>query len=102
MENHRVFNRSWALAAFAVVMMVFVLRAADPPNFKADAVFKGSTLAGWHAVGDADWKAQNGELIGTAKAGGGWLMMDKSFQDVDFFVNYRCTGTCVSGVLLRA
>jgi hypothetical protein len=83
--------------------MVFVLHAADPANFKPDATFKGSTLTGWHVVGDADWKAQNGELIGTAKSGGGgWLMMDKSFQDIDFFTNYRCVGACVAGVLLRA
>src|SRR5439155_22734840 len=52
---------------------------------------------------------------------GGWIVMDKSFQDLDFFTNYKCTGrlrasgasaspavasaeagTCKAGVLLRA
>ena len=50
------------------------------------------------------WKAQNGELVGTAKPGtsGGWLVMDKGFQDVQLYTNYRCNGDCKSGVLLRA
>ena len=80
------------------------LRAADPPNFKPDGSFKGSALTGWHVVGDADWSAQNGEIVGKAKPGtnGGWLVMDKSFQDVQLYLNYKCTGECKSGVLLRA
>jgi 3-keto-disaccharide hydrolase/FG-GAP-like repeat len=88
----------------AAAAMVVALHAAEPKNFKPDATFSGSTLTGWHVLGDADWKAQNGELIGTAKPGtaGGWLVMDKSFQDVRVFANYRCTGECKSGVLLRA
>lgn len=67
-------------------------------------MFTGSRLTGWHTLGDATWKAENGELIGTAKPGsdGGWLVMDKSFQDVQLFTSYRCTGACKSGVLLRA
>ena len=28
--------------------------------------------------------------------------MDKSFQDVQLYLNYKCTGECKSGVLLRA
>jgi 3-keto-disaccharide hydrolase len=103
MRSHRVSLRSVAIAAVAVVATAFVLHGADPANFKPDATFKGSTLAGWRIVGNADWKAQNGELIGTAKSGGGgWLMTDKSFQDIDFSTNYRCAGTCAAGVLLRA
>ena len=33
---------------------------------------------------------------------GGWLVLDKGFEDVQLFTNYRCTGACKSGVLLRA
>ena len=55
-------------------------------------------------VGDAEWTAQNGEIVGKAKAdtNGGWLVMDKNFQDVQLYLNYKCTGECKSGVLLRA
>ena len=103
MSRHHGFVRSIAIAAACTIALVLGVRAADPPNFKPDGVFKGSALTGWHVVGDADWTAQNGEIIGKAKAGtnGGWLVLDKSFQDVQLFLNYKCTGECKSGVLLR-
>ena len=97
-------RRSMITAAAAVGAMVFTLQAAGPANFKPDATFTGSALTGWQVVGNADWSAQGGELIGKAKPGtdGGWLMMNKSFQDVQLYFNYRCVGECKSGVLLRA
>ena len=99
--------RSIAITSVAVAALVLGLRAQSTPNpteFAPDGAVKGSTLTGWKVVGDADWKAQNGELVGTPRAGGsgGWLVMDKGFEDVQFFTNYRCTGACKSGVLLRA
>ena len=54
-------------------------------------------------LGAADWKAIDGELVGTPKsADGGWLVLDKSFQDVQFGADFKCTGACRTGVLLRA
>ncbi len=95
--------RSFVITAAAVTALVFGLHAEKPAQFIPDGTFKGSTLAGWHVLGGATWKAQNGELVGTAAAGGGgWLVMDKGFQDVQLFTNYECMGTCQSGVLLRA
>jgi 3-keto-disaccharide hydrolase len=87
----------------AVTTTALVINAAGPANFKPDGMVTGSTLAGWHVLGDAEWKNQNGELVGTARAGGngGWLVMDKSFQDVQLYASYRCTGACTSGVLVR-
>ncbi len=104
-QNSR--SRSVAITALAVAALALGLRAQstqNPAEFVPDGAVKGSTLTGWKVVGDADWKAQNGELIGTPKAGGagGWLVMDKGFEDVQLFTNYRCTGACKSGVLLRA
>ena len=89
------------VAALFVVLMLPVFAAG--PTFRPDVIFKGSALTGWMPVGDADWKAQNGEIIGTPKQpGGGWLILDKSFQDVAVFSNVTCTGGCKTGVLLRA
>ena len=95
-------SRSLAVAALALGLSA--QGTQNPAEFAPDGAVKGSALTGWKVVGDADWKAQNGELIGTAKAGGagGWLVMDKGFEDVQLFTNYRCTGACKSGVLLRA
>jgi hypothetical protein len=96
--------RSIAISTVAVATTAWGVHAAGPGNFKPDGMVKGSTLTGWHVLGDAEWKAQDGVLVGTAKPGtnGGWLVMDKSFQDVHLFTTYRCTGVCSSGVLLRA
>jgi hypothetical protein len=54
-------------------------------------------------LGQAGWRAEKGELIGTPKsASGGWLVLDRSYQDIGFFASFRCTGSCRTGVLLRA
>ncbi len=72
-------------------------------TFVPDWTFKGSTLAGWHVLGAAEWKAIDGELVGTPKsADGGWLVLDTSFQDVEFGADFKCVGECRTGVLLRA
>jgi len=77
--------------------------AGTRSTFVPDWTFKGNTLAGWHVVGAADWKAIDGELVGTpTSADGGWLILDKSFQDVEFGADFKCVGACRTGVLLRA
>ena len=85
------------LVFFALAVAAF---AQGPvPDFRPDTTFSGSTLTGWHPLGDAKWTAQNGEITAT---GTGWLISDKPFQDVGFFTRFRCTGDCRTGVLLRA
>src|SRR5260221_3194242 len=72
-------------------------------NYNVDTVFRGTSLAGWHVLGEATWRAENGEYVGTPKSpAGGWLVLDKSLQDVGVFARFRCTGGCKTGVLLRA
>jgi Domain of Unknown Function (DUF1080)/FG-GAP-like repeat len=71
------------------------------PSFVPDAKFAGSTLAGWHTLGQADWRVENGELIGKATGNGSWLVLDRSYQDTGFYAAFRCTGVCDTGVLLR-
>src|SRR5205823_1683892 len=73
------------------------------PSFRPTHTFKGSTLSGWHSVGDATWTAVNGEITGTpTQPAGGWLVLDQSFQDVGFFTTYKCSSGCAAGVLIRA
>jgi hypothetical protein len=36
------------------------------------------------------------------QAGGGWLVLNKSFEDVGFYANIHCAGGCRTGILLRA
>lgn len=96
-------TRFAGIAAIATLATVW-LGAQGPANdFRPDSTFGGSTLAGWHALGSSQWKAQNGELIGTASGpGGGWLVLDTSYQDLNFFTRVRCVGECRTGVLFRA
>jgi hypothetical protein len=72
-------------------------------NYVVDTRHAGTSLAGWHVLGNAAWRAEAGEYIGTPKStDGGWLVLDKSIQDVGVFARFRCTGGCKTGVLLRA
>ena len=97
-----MFNRSHLLSALAAVCLLVSAILAASQNFRPDVVFRGSTLAGWHTLGQADWRAQDGEIIGTPRQGGGWLVLDKGYQDIAFYSSFRCSGACKGGVLLRA
>src|SRR6266446_6171074 len=94
--------RGLVLVATLAALLTVPL-AGTRSTFVPDWTFKGSTLAGWHVLGAADWKAMDGELVGTPKStNGGWLVLDKSFQDVEFGADFKCDGACRTGVLLRA
>jgi hypothetical protein len=73
------------------------------PSFQPDARFTGSALTGWRTLGEAEWRAANGEITGTPKQpGGGWLILERGLQDVGFFTSFRCADGCRTGVLFRA
>ncbi len=89
---------------FTVILFVLLTLPllGDGPNFRADVTVNATSTAGWHPLGAADWKAQNGEIVGTPKQpGGGWLVLDKSLQDVAFYADMNCAAGCKAGVLLR-
>ena len=73
--------------------------ALSGPSFHPDG--GGSTLAGWHTLGQADWRADQGEIIGKGTGGSGWLVLDRSFQDTGLYASFQCVGPCDTGVLLR-
>jgi hypothetical protein len=89
---------------FAIVGLGLLMRpAVANKNFVPDWTFKGSSLGAWRTLGDADWRADNGEIVGTPRtAAGGWLILDKPLQDVEFASTYRCSGGCQAGVMVRA
>ncbi len=101
------------LCCVAVAMLVFVSLAhrdlrgdrraggGASKNFVPDSTFAGSSLTGWRAIGEATWRADDGEIIATPKSGG-WLMLDRPYEDVAVVTSFRCAAGCVTGVLLRA
>ena len=95
-------KRTLMVATPAALAIFSALYAAAPNTFAPDWTFKGSALGTLKTVGQADWKAENGELVGTPKAAsGGWLVLDKSLQDAAFFGSFRCAPGCKTGVLMR-
>ncbi|MPZ18278.1 MAG: DUF1080 domain-containing protein [Luteitalea sp.] len=94
-------TRRSSVAIIATLSTLGAVVAAQ--NYQTETTYQGTSLAGWRVVGDAAWRAENGEYVGALKGpGGGWLMLDKSLQDVGVFARFRCTGGCKTGVLLRA
>jgi len=100
----------WPLATFLLLGGEAVAQSGIPmsttwlahgPSFVPDAKFEGSTLAGSHTLGKAEWHAEGGTLVGNGTAGGGWLVLDRSYQDTGFYAQFRCVGPCDTGVLLR-
>lgn len=93
----RILVRTLA-AAFALFSFLF----AATRDFLPDSMFRGSSISGLRAVGRAGWSAANGEITGTPQnQDGGWLVLDKSYQDVQFYTEFRCAARCDAGVLLR-
>src|SRR3954469_9089903 len=83
-------------------IVLWMSSARGNKNFVPDSTFKGSSLGKWRTVGGAEWRAENGEIIGTPKtADGGWLIMDTPLQDTQFAADYKCPGGCKTGLMLR-
>jgi hypothetical protein len=87
------------VAAFALLSAVF----AATHDFVPDTVFKGGSLAGLRTIGSASWRAAEGEISVTPKSpDAAWLVLEKSYQDVQFYTEFRCADSCDAGLLLRA
>ena len=72
-------------------------------SFQPDYTFEGSSLDGWNVLGDAEWQVKDGELMGKAKgpSNGGWLVLDKGFQDIGFHAKFKSSGNGETAVVLR-
>src|SRR5215813_7574266 len=88
------------LAAVSILLSAIIAATRD---FVPDFAFRGSSLTGWHPVGHANWRAENGEIAAVPQTpDGGWLVLDRSYQDVKFYTEFRCSEKCEVGVLTRA
>ena len=91
------------LSSLIAIPALFSLVFAATHEFVPATIFKGSSLAGLRTLGSADWRAANGEISVTPKSpDGGWLVLDKGYQDIQFYTEFRCADTCNAGLLLRA
>lgn len=64
-------------------------------------LFDGTSLKGWHVLGPSRWQVENGELLGSCDAAeGGWLELDRGFEDFVLRFAFR-SSSGEAGVLLR-
>src|SRR6187397_719955 len=92
-----------ALVAILSIALLSVPLKTAGPSFNPDVTLNGTTMSGWHPLGAAAWRIDNGEIVGTASASGaGWFVLDRSLQDVAVFASFKCAQECETGILLRA
>jgi len=90
-----------AVAAIAAAIPI-ALQGQANGRFQPDSKFTGSALTGTQQIGSATWRAENGVIIGTPTGpDGGWLLLDKGYQDVQFATAFRCASACTAGVMVR-
>ena len=94
-------TRISAIAAALALLGAVSAVGGVTASFVPDGRIAGSSLAGWHTLGAAEWRAANGQVTAIPK-GGGWLVLDRAYQDVGFFASIRCAAACSAGILLRA
>jgi hypothetical protein len=102
MINTKMIHKKLVHAVVLIAVVTCVASAQEGPSFPADYKFEGS-LTGWKTLGAAEWKVQNGEIVGKPKQpSGGWLMLDKSFSNIGAYADILCATGCNTGILFRA
>lgn len=89
-----------AVGVTAVLCTASLLAQGNRPHADASKAFNGTSLAGWHPRGAAQWRVANAEITASAAGGPGHLVLDKSYQDFVVEFAFQCQG-CDAGVLLR-
>lgn len=76
--------------------------AASLPSFAQEGwttLLDGTSLNGWHIVGDANWRIVDGAA--QADQGGGYLMTDGSYGDFELRAEFWVDEPANSGVFIR-
>lgn len=81
-----------------VAFATLVSMSAQSPSFIPDGVLHADSLSDWTRVGEAEWKASNGEIVGSGK---GLLIFNKPTQDTGLYLQFRCEQECNAGIILR-
>lgn len=66
-----------------------------------DYVYKGSSLSGWHTLGSANWKANNGIITVKANGAPAYLVSDRGFQDIHLRILFKTDTNTEVGFLFR-
>jgi Domain of Unknown Function (DUF1080) len=74
-------------------------RKSEPAWGKPIHLFDGTSLEGWHALGENQWKAETG-ILRSPKSGANFVT-DKTFIDFKLHIEFRYPKGSNSGVYLR-
>ena len=86
------------LFRFLSLTTISLLAAADHADTRT--LFNGASLSGWKTSGAGEWRAVGGAIQASAKAGSGWLTLDRSYEDYILRFTFQCDA-CDAGILLR-
>jgi len=92
---------AWAVEAESTKAVEKGAKASDKGWLQ---LFNGKDLKGWKAEGGADWKVENGLLVGRQGQPGnkpGDLFTEKSFDNFELVVTWKAAWPCNTGVWFR-
>jgi hypothetical protein len=85
--------------SYTAVRAPSLRRKMQPVWGKPVRLFNGTSLKGWHAQGENQWKAENG-ILRSPKSGSN-LITDEKFTDFKLHIEFRYPKGSNSGVYLR-
>ena len=89
------------LAALTLSLTLFAAAAPAEDAGSWINLFDGETLYGWSALGDAQWKVDEG-AIAFSEGTGGLLATTSQFADFELTASIRLKAGCSSGLAFRA
>jgi hypothetical protein len=90
----------FAFGAAAAAALALFISLSNVAADNSKLAFDGRSLAGWHVLGPADWRPEKGEIVASMRQGGGWLVQDRSYQDLSVKFSFRSAGGGQTGILL--
>lgn len=93
-------KRLYAIAMLAAALITGCA-SYSPSQGWATLIDGDKGLDNFNRIGDADWRAEDGAIVGT-KGKGGYLVSKNSYKDFDLYVEFWANEDTQSGVFLRA
>jgi hypothetical protein len=90
-------NKQFYGSILMVFLAIFLFTKCNSSN---EALFEENGN-NWFTHGDATWKFENGELVGTVKDGAGFVMTKTSYGDFELELDFKPDRTVNSGVFIR-
>lgn len=88
-------------AALVIALTAFGCASPGGEGWGETLIDGDKGLENFNRIGDTDWRAEGGAIVGT-KGKGGYLVSKKSYKDFDLYVEFWANEDTQSGVFVRA